>query len=249
MAVSKHKMTMTQAKETPTSGTEDSGLTEQQVSLFLEQNPDFFNHNPALLEFLLIPHEKGTAISLIERQIEILRNKNSVLEEQQQILNDIALQNDKIQERLHGLVVQILTASNINNALGGLSDSLASSFDLRHVEIRLFADSSHPLSNIDKSYVLTSDSAEITLDEFTPTAEPLCGHLKPAQLKRIHGELAAGQIGSSVIIPLRQGELHGLIAMGSVDEHRFSPAMDTLYLRRLGEQISAALVCLLNTYA
>ena len=88
---------------------------------------------------------------------------------------------------------------------------------------------------------MTSQSARETLDDFTPSNEPLCGRLKSTQLKRLFGS-NADTIASSVLIPLRKDTLHGVVALGSADEHRFNPGMDTLYLQRMGELIAAALL-------
>lgn len=237
---------MNQAKP-PATTSQESSATEEQVSAFLQKNPLFLSQRPDLLETLTIPHQNGGSISLIERQISVLRDKNAQLESQQKALNVIALQNDKTQARLHRLLVEVLTAKEINSALALLTEALASGFELEHVTVRLFADTQHPLQHIDPAYVITSESSTSTLQEFTesPDAAPICSHLSPSQIQRLFGTQVWG-IKSNVIIPLQKGKLQGLIAMGTVDATRFSPDMDTLYLKRLGELISIALIRLLD---
>ena len=233
---------MTPAEQSANSLTPTAGsLSDQEIIQFLTEDPEFFQRNPGVLEALSIPHEKGTAISLIERQVDLLREKNRVLEEQLNSLVSIAKENNEKQQQIHRMLIDLLASNNAVDTLEKLSSKLATNFDVEQVVIRLFADNNHPLTGIDEAWVLTSHSARETLDDFTPSNEPLCGRLKTTQLKRLFGD-NADTIASSVLIPLRKDILHGVIALGSSDEHRFNPGMDTLYLQRMGELIAAALL-------
>lgn len=238
---------MTQAEQTATNLTtsEQNPLSEEEVVRFLTNNTDFFQRFPDVLETLDIPHEKGSAISLVERQINLLREKNKTLEEQLNTLISVAHDNNDTQQQIHQMAIDVLAANDAQTALDHLTTRLSKDFEVEHVAIRLLADKSHPLDNIDQAYVLTSQSARETLDDFTPGNEPLCGRLKANQLKRLFGE-HADSITSSVLVPLRRNTLHGIIAFGSTDEHRFNPGMDTLYLKRLGELIAATLLRLIH---
>ena len=231
---------MTQADQS--AATFDPGdLSDDEVAAFLADNPDFFQRFPDILEMLNIPHEKGTAISLVERQINLLREKNTELQGQLDSLVSVAHDNNETMQQIHHMTVDVLAAQTMEAALEKLTSALGEDFKVEQVAIRLLSDKNHPLDSIDPGYILTSHSARETLDDFTPTNEPLCGRLKDSQLKRLFGEQAKS-IDSAVIVPLRKGTLHAVIALGSVNEHRFNPGMDTLYLKRLGELIAAALL-------
>jgi len=60
-------MTASTARQTP------AALTDEAVAEWLRANPDFFRRNNELLSTLRLPHASGAAVSLIERQIEVLR--------------------------------------------------------------------------------------------------------------------------------------------------------------------------------
>ena len=171
----------------------------------------------------------------------MLREKNTALEKQLATLIEVAKDNNETLQQIHRLTVDVLAAEDAHATLRQLTDELAKNFSVEHVVIRLFADSNHPLQDIDSAWVLTSQSARQTLDEFTPTSEPLCGRLQPGQLKRLFGE-KADAVNSSVLIPLRKGILHRVIALGSASIHRFNPTMDTLYMKQLGDLVAAALL-------
>ena len=237
---------MTQAEQSATSlASTQSRLTDEEVIQFLSEDPEFFQRHPNILQSLHIPHENGPAVSLVERQINLLREKNASLEKQLDSLLEIARENDNTQQQVHRLIIDTLSAGGAQETLNMLTEKLAENFNVDHVVIRLFADSNHPLKEFDPSWLINTQSARETLDEFTPSAEPLCGRLQPGQLQRLFGQ-HADAINSSVFIPLRKGILHGAIALGSNDEHRFNPAMDTLYMKRLGDMIAAALLRFIN---
>jgi len=238
---------MTQTEQTATSLTtpDQADLPEEEIVRFLTNNVNFFQQHPDVLETLNIPHEKGSAISLVERQINLLREKNQSLEAQLNSLISVAHENNNTQQQIHQLVIDVLATQDAESALHILTDKLGQEFDVDHVAVRLFADKVYTLDHIDQAWVLTSQSARETLDDFTPSNEPLCGRLKTSQLKRLFGD-KVDSIASSVIIPLRKKTLHGIIAFGSADEHRFNPGMDTLYLKRLGELTAAALLRLIS---
>lgn len=239
---------MTQAGQPRTHLTESSVQrppTDAEVVSFLATNPDFFQRFPQILETLHIPHGIGSTVSLIEKQIDLLRKKNKQLEEQMHLLISTAHNNHDIQQQMHKIVVAVLENNDAESAMQNLSNRLSKDFQVDHVVVRLLADTSCPLENIDPSWILTSQSARSMLDRFTPTNEPVCGQLKPEQLDSLFGKQAEF-IGSAVLIPIRKGALHGIIALGSRDKHRFSPEIDTLYLKHMGELVATSLLHLLT---
>jgi hypothetical protein len=52
---------------------------------------------------------------------------------------------------------------------------------------------------------------------------------------------AAAHLRSFSYVPLRDSETFGLLALASEDAQRFYPEMGTLYLKRIGELVSAAI--------
>ena len=50
-------------------------ITEEQVVAYLQNNPSFFHNQDELLTQLQIPHSRGTSVSLVERQVALLRER------------------------------------------------------------------------------------------------------------------------------------------------------------------------------
>ncbi len=224
---------------------EDNPPDEDRIAEYLQQHPDFFIRHSQLLTDLVIPHGRDSVVSLVERQISLLREKNTILEKQQGKLREIALLNGRVQERMHRIALQTLAATDINQGIKELIASLIREFDLAYVRLRLFDDAAQPLDKIKPAFRITSQSAHTAINELTPTSKPVCGQLSTSQQKLIFGKRGAS-IGSSVIIPLRKDMLQGIIALGTADKNRFTRSMDTLYLQRLGEVVAASFVRLIT---
>ena len=68
----------------------DEELSEQAIHDYLAAHPDFFENHAALLNSLHLPHATGGAISLVERQVSVLRQKDLKLEKQLKELIEVA---------------------------------------------------------------------------------------------------------------------------------------------------------------
>ncbi|HBD12033.1 MAG TPA: DUF484 domain-containing protein, partial [Porticoccaceae bacterium] len=89
-------------------------LSARQVSEFLLENPDFFSRHPDLVADLELPHESGKAVSLIERQISVLRERNMEMRQRLNSMLESAQANDKLFEKTKRLVLSLLDASTLD---------------------------------------------------------------------------------------------------------------------------------------
>ena len=81
-------------------------LTEDTIAEYLKANPEFFERHAGLLNSLRLPHDAGgAAVSLIERQVPVLRQKNLKLERKLKDLLDVARSNDALATRIHALAM------------------------------------------------------------------------------------------------------------------------------------------------
>ena len=72
-------------------------LTEDSIADYLQSNPDFFERHQTLLGNLKLPHStSGAAVSLVERQVSVLRQQNVALERRLRDLVDVARSNDQL---------------------------------------------------------------------------------------------------------------------------------------------------------
>ncbi len=89
------------------------GISAEAVAYYLQQHPDFFELNPRLLANLSLPHTAGsTTVSLIERQVAVLRDGNAKLERNLNDLIETARRNDRLSNGVHQLALRLLGAES-----------------------------------------------------------------------------------------------------------------------------------------
>jgi uncharacterized protein YigA (DUF484 family) len=221
-----------------------NALTSDQVAEYLRSNPEFFNDHLDLLEDLLIPHPSGNAISLISKQLEILRNRNQEMESQLASLIEIAKSNDTSFSRMHKLTLALLETSTLEEAVASLEDVLSGYFMTDFVAIRIITDT--PDAELPQLF-LAPDGAE--LEHFLPifsAGQPKCGRPTLAQAKVLFGPMAL-EVQSAAIIPMRFGDAgpSGILAIGSRSNDRFHYSMGSFFLTHMSEIIGARLLSLL----
>lgn len=215
-------------------------IDDHYIVHWLRSNPDFFIRQGALLADLkLTSPYSHRAISLQERQLEVLREKVRGLELRLAELLRYGHDNSRIVGNLHRWMVDLL--SNAPCAPDKLSAALCAAFGLPCAQLRLWEKDASP-----------------AWQHFTDNlVAPKCG---PIELDPLLSEAAAwlgdAQIVSVALIPLRRfagknathqdsGKIApaslGLWVLGAYDKQRFSADMDTTYLCQIGELASVAL--------
>jgi len=216
---------------------------EQTVSQFLQQNPDFFERHPQLLVRMRLQHPRNAStISLIERQVEVLREKFEAQEEKLADFVRVARANNVLAEKVHRFTRRLLSTSNRGDAISQIEASLREDFDTFHAVLVLAA-SHEPLVPDADRFVRTVAADDVNFRSFEPlftAAKPRCGQIRDSQREFLFGG-AGVEIGSVALIPLSGNPAPGLLALASVDRDRFHPGMSTEFLSRMGELISDAL--------
>ena len=217
-------------------------MKSEDVALYLQSNPQFFEEHAELISRMVIPHPHGgRTISITERQMLSLRDKNKQLEVKMNELLQFGEENDSISEKMHRLGVAMIAAASFQSVLHTLNFHLRDDFSIPHVALRLW---NRP-DNADELPEFTEVSAE--LQAFAETlGQPYCGSTSGFETSSWFGE-ASKQVRSQALIAMRNGGgTIGMIALGSEDAQRFYAGMGTLYLERLGEMASAALARVLR---
>jgi uncharacterized protein YigA (DUF484 family) len=217
-----------------------NGVSEKDVVEFLQKHPRFFENNIYLLAEMHLPHPSGNAISLIERQVNILRENNQALEKKLNNLIQIARDNDKLNARIQKMALALMETTSLDDVFYSVQDILRSEFMADSVVLRLF-NSSQQTSNVDDVAFITRDDAlEQLFSKFFRQNKPLCGTLNEAQASFLFAD-AAADIASAALVPVCDKECFGLLAIGSYDKQRFNPAMGTVFLTYIGEMVGRTL--------
>jgi uncharacterized protein YigA (DUF484 family) len=230
---------------TRTSNLKREVLTDDAVEQYLRSHPDFFEHHGNLLETLKLPHARGEAVSLVERQAEVLRARNRHVERKLVDLMQVARDNEVLNTRLHRLALDLLGAEHLNDVIAITKESLRSAFAPAQVLMKLFkTPRTALLANV---HVLAEDDLSTDLFENLHSGKrPMCGILSEERAQCLF-ESEAPDIASAVMIPLMDGSRLGILAVGYAEQDRFHVGMGTLFLHYLGELVSRAVVAHLDT--
>lgn len=207
-------------------------MTAAQVSDFLAENPDFFDQYPDILESLQLPHDSGKAVSLIERQISVLRERNIEMRARLHNLLESARENDKLFEKTKRLVLNILEGKNLDAVVTALYDSLGADFKVEYFRLILLGEQDEiPATN---ARVVDLDEAQSAIGTLLRTNRAICGVLRRDELEFLFGD-EAGAIGSVAAVPLCHGHVFGILAIGNSDPNRYRSSMGTLFLSYIAE--------------
>ena len=202
-------------------------MRAEDVAQYLQDNPQFFEeHIETLAQITLAHPHGGRTISLGERQLLALREKNKEFEKKLHELIEFAKDNDALQHKVHEFIVALFAARDLTTLQEMIPHLLREIFTVPHAVLRLWQASPPSVE------VLAFTDAQ---------AQPVCLHHAAHDTAGWFGEHAA-QLHSFAYLPLHAGsETIGLLVLASEDKQRFYPEMGTVFLQRIAEAASAAL--------
>ena len=197
------------------------------VAQYLEDNPQFFEAHIDTLARIHLPHPHGgRTISLSERQLLSLREKNKELEKKLHDLLVFAKENDALQHKVHEFIVTLFAARDLATLQNMIPHLLSDIFSVPHSALRLWE--------------ITPPSAEV-LAFADAQSQPVCLHHAAHDTAAWFGA-QSGQLHSYAYLPLHAGsDTIGLLVLASEDKQRFYPEMGTVFLQRIGEAVASAL--------
>jgi uncharacterized protein len=215
---------------------------EENIAAYLQRHPEFFERHQGLLARLKLPHARGgSTISLVERQIEVLREKQAQLEGKLAELVRVARANDAISERLHRFTRRLLRIVPRAEALARIDAGLREDFDAFHAALVLIgAPAVDPLTPRFVRSVPAEDPNLKSFESLFASGKPRCGQARDSQREFLFGPEGL-ELGSVALVPLGEKGTLGLLALGSPDRDRFHPGMSTEFLARLAELVTDSL--------
>jgi uncharacterized protein len=216
-------------------------LNEEEIATWLRANPDFFQRNSELLAALRLPHASGGVVSLVERQIDVLRDKNQRGDARLAELVAIARSNEQLAEKIHQFTRSLMRAPTRRAVLAQMELAFREVFDVTQTVLLLFGTVGANTSDLRfVRQVAPSDSNLAGFETLLNSGKPRCGQIRDSQRDFIFGA-DSGNVGSVALVPLAGDSPLGLLVLGSPSRDRFHPGMSTDFLARLGQLISDAL--------
>ena len=221
----------------------EENVSEQTVRNYLEAHPDFFERHSTLLDSLEVPHASGGAVSLVERQVSRLRQKELKMQRQLKELIEVARDNDVLSAKIHELTLQLLAAKDLPACVAAIEEAMRSGFGADQSVLVHFGDPTL-FDDVDSGRFFRvlprEDKALQAFETFLDGSGPRCGQARDAQRDFLFHD-DADEIGSVALVPLGNKAEIGFLAIGSTDADRFHPGMSIDFLARVGDLVAGAL--------
>lgn len=214
--------------------------TDLQLISLLRENTDILNRHPELLAVLEVAHQSGGAVSLIERQVEVLRQQSRATENRLRELMDVARGNERLSQTCFRLAVDLLVAHDVDDVVSIVLDTFKTELSADYAVVKLFSDDANLIEQSAGLFVDANDEALNAFKTMLQHKNTVCGKASEEQ-KNYLFDYDAEKIKSMAVIPLVAGANLGLIGLGADNAQRFKSNMGTDFLSQAGELISASL--------
>ena len=199
--------------------------TAEAVLHFLAENPDFFDQYPEALGELSLTHVGDGAVSLVERQVVVLRERNAELRRRLDLLVSRAEQNEALLAATQEVIASLAARSQQEDISALFSSLMRKHFDIDHATY-------HPLDDEGAS------PASKTALHLLGTKSAASGPVRSHELNALFGVNASDGSAAIATVTLRSG-LKGFIAVGSSDAIRYSAADGTMFLEYLAKVMAS----------
>lgn len=212
---------------------------QEQVARFLLANPDFFAKRGDLLSAMNIPHPRaeGTT-SLIERQVQVLREKHRSERDQLQELVETARENERVANRLHEIALELMVATDLDTVFVSIPPLVR---ELFHVDAAVVRVERADLADTRAELMHPNDPAFIELRSRVTHGRSVVDNGLPASIKTHLFGGDAERMGSAMLVPIGGKRPIGVFTLATAEKNRFTSDQGTFYLDRLGELMGAAL--------
>ena len=219
-------------------------ITEDDIAQFLTNTPGFFERHAEVLASVQITSPHGArAVSLQERQAEMLREKIKGLEQRIMEMVRNSTENAGIAHKVHQWTSALLEVKDPFDLPQAVVDGVRTLFDVPQAAVRVW-DVAGPYIDADFTQGASEDARAFASSLTMPFCGPNLGFEPAGWLAQEPGEPAQ----SLALLPLRAGAIDsatpafGLLVLGSPDAQRFDATMGTEFLARMAELASAALI-------
>lgn len=202
-------------------------LNADEVAAFLKANPDFFAERDSLLAEMTVPHESGKAVSLLERQVKILRDRSIESRHTLNALLENARYNDQLFNVTRNLILMLLEETEFSQLASVTARNLATQPGIDVCRL-LLIDTSATATELQNRFPSLFQSKQVLCQALDKETSQLLfpGHL-PA-------------LRSAALCPVtHHNSLLAILAIGNQAENYFNDELDTLFLDFIAEVLGS----------
>ena len=219
----------------------DEEICHEQIAKYLIENPNFFHENPGILNQIFLPHSNGTTVSLIEYQVQTLKESDKKTNNKLSELIENAKHNDHIFNVTKSLVIDLIGAENINSALEIIASKLNKTFPIESISVLIISEKNILGTQIiNEKFFRESSPNNISLLKSENSS--ICGAIRRDESEFIFG--TSSDVLKSAAVSIKKfnhfgDEISILLAAGHHESCYYENNTGTLFLDYLCEIIIA----------
>ena len=199
-------------------------MNPDDVETFLRDHPDFLQNRPALLAALNLPHGGQGAVSLVERQVAVLRERSITSRQKLAELSDIGKENERLLKATRDTILALLSAETKADVETIWQQQVVNAFAAELGSLVWFDPHKQ------------DDPKQSIAQKLLAGGDTVSGVLRPEEMTALFPSVTReGSVAMSCI--RRQQGIVGVIAVGATNTQRYQAEDGTLFLDYLAEVI------------
>ncbi|MEE8127567.1 MAG: DUF484 family protein [Nitrospinaceae bacterium] len=229
-------------------------MNNDQIALYLNDHPEFFNQYPELLARIQsiasedMPLKPVKTLNIANRILKRAQEDKENMKNQLVSFMEISQANEKIQENLFEIDRIIMYSLNFSQMIGQLREEIIKRFKIPGVQIILMDGDKHLMERCLKERLAKNSVDGLQFVDTDTVSGWFSTDLKPvlrAEMTEASGIFGASSelnIQSEALIPIiLHGNLIGAIALGSESSHHFHEGLRTDLLERTADKLGIAI--------
>lgn len=217
-------------------------ITPDQVAKYLRENRKFFTQHPDLLAEIELPHNSGQAVSLVEKQVSILRERNIEMRQRLNSLLDNARDNDLLFDKTKRLILALVECNQLADMVEALYHSFEKDFGIHYTRIILFGSNGVAAG---PARIESINSARNVIGKRLQALKSVSGGVDVKETEYLFDD-DAPNVGSAAFSVLSHGNIFGILAIGNQDPTYYRSSMGTIFLGYIAEVLNRLIPKYLN---
>ena len=213
-------------------------LNDREVAAYLLANPGFFVDRERLLLQIQVPHKSKGTISLVEKQLDVIRDRQKKTKKQLREFVDNAERNKEIFDKSRKLILSMMAAKRSSEFFSALEKGLKRDFKSKANSLVVFGKTkqiNHFTSQI------PAESAKKYVGTLMQNKTPSLGTLRPREQDFLFRDQSK-KVKSAAVLSIRDKNKYiGMLAIGSSDPEYFTSDMDGIFISFIAEALGKLL--------
>jgi len=213
-------------------------LIDKDVAAYLLANPDFFVDRDSLLLKIQVPHKNKGTISLVEKQLDVIRDRQKETRKQLREFVENAERNKEIFDKSRKLILSMMATKRSSEFFTALEKGLKRDFGCKTNSLVVFGE---PKQINHFTSRLPGESARKYVGALMKSKVPTLGILRPREQDFLFRDQSE-KVKSAAVLTIRDKNKYlGMLAIGSSDTEYFTPDMDALFINFIAETLGKLL--------